>query len=267
MELRKQKEIEHYDRKTEEFSGDVLKMQEEKYIEDFSPLLLESYRFVHKFLEGKCKGKRILDYGCGNGMHSVWLVEYGGQVIGIDLSKKSLQVAKERIKNKGIQDKIEFLAMDCEDLEFPENSFDIVFDGGTFSSLDLNNVFPEITRILKPDGFLIGIETLGHNPFTNFKRQINKLTGRRTKWATDHIFKIDDLKRVEKYFKKIEIHFFHLISWITFPFLNLPGGKFLLKLFEKIDNFSILIFPFLRRFSFKIVFIFSEPKKYNEKII
>jgi ubiquinone/menaquinone biosynthesis C-methylase UbiE len=265
MELRKEKEIEYYDKETEKSAGGFTK--EAGSLGGFNTFLLESYNFLRKFLKDKCKEKKILDYGCGNGVHSTWLAEYGGKVTGIDLSEKSLQIAKERVKARKLEDKIEFLLRDCEDLKFPNNYFDIVFDGGTFSSLDLNKALAEISRVLKPDGFLIGIETLGHNPFTNFKRKINQLTGKRTKWAAEHIFKTDDLKRAEKYFRKIETHFFHLISWIIFPILNLPGGIILLKLFERIDYFLISIFPFLGRFSFKIVFIFSNPRKQNEKTI
>ena len=108
--------------------------------------------------------------------------------------------------------------MNAEELEFPDNSFDIVIDGGTFSSLRLDVALKEIARILKPEGTVIGIETLGHNPLTNIKRVWNVARGTRTKWAADHIFKMRDLnvdvpQRSEydfhkkedcaKYFKKV----------------------------------------------------------------
>lgn len=253
MEVRKQKEIEYYDKQSGCHEGDF---------EGFAPILLESFRFLQDFLKDKCQGKKILDYGCGNGIHSVWLAQYGARVVGIDLSKNSLEVAKKRIRKQGLDNKVEFLLMDCENMNFPDNYFDIIFDGGTFSSLDIKKVFPELRRILKPGGFLIGIETFGHNPFTNFKRRINKLIGKRTKWAAEHIIKMNDLKEAERYFSKIEIHFFHPISWIAFPFLNMPGGKLLLKIFEKIDRLLLYI-PFLKRFAFKVVFVLSQ----NEKII
>ena len=268
MEPRKQKEIEYYEKQAEI----LLKSAEEKQqgdFEKFSPFLLKSYTFVRNFLKNKCNDKKVLDYGCGNGVHSVWLAQYGGEITGIDLSKKSLQIAKEKLKTKKMDTRTEFLVMDCENLEFPDNYFDIIFDGGTFSSLDLKKVFSELSRVLKPNGFLIGIETLGHNPFTNLKRRINKLSGKRTEWAVHHIFRMEDLKKAEEHFKKTEAYFFHLISWIVFPALKLPGGKVLLKLFEKIDGFLIFLFPFLKRYSFKIVFIFSQPLPYknDEKII
>ena len=259
MEERKRKEIEYYDKGTEEWSRDSIR--EAGTAEGFSPFLLASYKFLKNYLRNKIEGKKILDYGCGSGTHLIWLAKIGREVVGIDLSKKSLELAERKLEKEGIRGKAKTMSMDCEKMEFPDDSFDIVFDGGTFSSLDLEKALPEINRVLKPDGFLIGIETLGHNPFTNLKRKLNKLTGKRTKWAAEHIFRIEDLGRAKKYLNKIEVHFFHLVSWAAFPFSNLPGGKFMLKLFEKLDYFFLFFLPFLNKFSFKIVFIFSNPKK------
>lgn len=258
MELRKQKEIEYYDKKAQEWLND----KQKKKIRDFeglNPFLLGSYNFLRELLKNRCEEKKLLDYGCGNGIHSIWLAKHGLKVTGIDLSEYSLQIAKENAKKEGVKNRTEFLLMDCENLKFTDKFFDIIFDGGTFSSLDLDKALPGLARVLKPDGFLIGIETLGHNPFTNLKRKINKLSRKRTSWAADHIFKMQDFKKAEQYFNRVEKYFFHILSWIVFPCLKLPGGRILLKLFEKIDKIFFL-FPFLRRYAFKTVFIFSEPK-------
>jgi len=260
VELRKQKEVEYYDRKAKEWFRETPEQAWQSDFEGFNPFLLKSYKFLQNFLKGKCQGKKILDYGCGNGIHSVWLAKYGANVIGIDLSETSLEIAKERAKREGVEQRIKFLKIDCEKMKFPEDFFDIIFDGGTFSSLDLKVAYPELTRVLKPEGFLIGIETFGHNPFTNLKRKINQMTGKRTSWAVSHIFQTKDLKAAEKYFNKIETNFFHLVSWLAFPFLGLSWGKIFLNTLEKIDEILFKI-PFLRKYAFKIVFIFSEPRK------
>jgi len=224
-------------------------------------LELESYRFCYFLLRKFSKDKIVLDYGCGNGVHTIFLIKAGAKkVVGIDLSEKSLEIARERIKREGLEGKVEFLKMDCEKMDFPANYFDIIFDGGTFSSLDLKKAYPELVRVLKSDGILIGIETFGHNPIANLKRKINKLTGKRTEWAVSHIFQMKDLREAERYFNKIETKYFHLISWFAFSFLNLPGSKMLLKVLEKIDEILFKI-PFLKKYAFKVVFIFSEPKK------
>jgi len=261
MELRKQKEIEYYDKKAEEWLKQNKDQRRTADFEGFEPQKLESFRFLYKILKENCRDKIILDYGCGNGIHSVPLAKMGAKkVIGIDLSGKSLEIAKDKAKREELEDKIEFLKMDCEKMEFPDNYFDIVFDGGTFSSLDVKNAFPELARVLKPKGFLLGIETFGHNPFTNLKRKINKVLGKRTGWAAEHILKMKDLEMAEEYFNKIEVYYFHLISWLAFPFLGFAGGKALLKFFEFIDKI-LLKLRFLRKYAFKVVFIFSEARK------
>lgn len=257
MEERKEKEIGYYNKKAEEIlNQEGLK---DRDFEGFNPNLLSSFNYCYKILGENCKNKKILDYGCGNGIHSISLAKMGAEkVVGIDLSEPSLKIARERAKRERAGDKTEFFVMDCEKMEFPANSFDIIFDGGTFSSIDLNRAYPELKRVLKPGGFLLGIETFGHNPFTNLKRKINKLTGRRTGWAAEHILKTKDLERAKNYFNKVEVYYFHLISWLAFPFLNLPGGKMLLKLLEFVDKI-LLKLPSLRKYAFKVVFIFSNP--------
>jgi len=261
LKERKQKEIEYYDKQAEKWLKETSNNKWKGDFERFNSPVLASFRFCYDWLKNHCRNKKVLDYGCGNGIHSIFPTKMGAEkVIGIDLSEKSLEIARERAKREGLGEKIEFISMDCEKMEFPDNSFDIIFNGGTFSSLDLKKAYPELVRVLKPDGFLIGIETFGHNPILNLKRQINKITGKRTAWATEHIFQTKDLEEAKKYFNKIEKKFFHLISWISFPLLEFPGGKIFLKTLERIDEFLLKI-PFLRKYSFKIVFVFSRPKK------
>lgn len=260
MDQRKKVEIEYYDKKAEDWLQDSSGKKWKSDFEGFVPTTLSSYRLCYALLKESCPGKKVLDYGCGNGVHSVFPVKWGAEkVIGIDLSEPSLQIAREKAKKEGVADKIEFLAMDCERMSFPDNAFDVILDGGTFSSLDLNSALPELARVLKPDGLLIGIETFGHNPFTNLKRKINKITGKRTGWAAEHIFRMQDLEKAKNYFKKTEVKYFHLISWLVFPFLGLPGTAIILKMLEILDRI-LLTLPFLRKYAFKVVFVFSQPK-------
>jgi len=257
MEERKEKEIEYYDKKATEISRDQISAD----FEGFEPQNLGSFKFLYKTLGENCRDKIVLDYGCGNGIHFGFLVKSGAKkVVAIDLSERSLAIARERAAKRGIEEKIEFLEMDCEKMDFPDNSFDIILDGGTFSSLDLRNVFPELARVLKSDGKVIGIETFGHNPIANLKRKLNKVSGKRTGWAESHILRKKDLKEAEKYFEKIEVCYFHIISFLAIPFLRLPGGKIFLRIMEAFDKILFSI-PFLRKYAFKVVFTFSNPKK------
>lgn len=260
MEERKQKEIEYYDKRAGKWLKNSSMKDWRGDFERFNPLLLSSYGFVYEWLASHCKDKKVLDYGCGNGIHSIFPAKNGAEVVGIDLSEESLKIARERVRREGPEGRITFFKMDCEKIDFPANVFDIVFNSGTFYTLDLKKAIPEIARVLKPDGILIGVETLGHNPITNLKRRINKLTGKRTALAVSNILKLEDLDYIKECFNKSEFHFFHIISWMAFPFLNLSAGQFLLKSFEVLDRI-LLRLPFLKKYAFKAVFVFSQPKK------
>ena len=259
MEERKQKEVEYYDRKAEEMTEESLENIKGDF-EGFEFHNLESWRFCYDLLKKYCRNKKVLDYGCGNGIHSIFLARYAREVVAIDLSEKSLTNAKKLVEKKGLQQKIRFFKMDCEQMDFEDNSFDVVFDGGTFSSLNIKKAFPELARVLRKDGMLIGIETFGHNPVANLKRKINKLIGKRTAWAISHIIQKKDIRLARKYFVKIEVWYFHLFSWLFFPLFNLPRFKKFFKIIETIDKKTLEV-SLLRKYAFKVVFIFSQPGK------
>jgi ubiquinone/menaquinone biosynthesis C-methylase UbiE len=251
MEERKLKEIEYYDSRVAE-SKDYQKGD----FEGFNPLSLSSFRFLYELLKKNSEGKLVLDYGCGNGIHSAVPARAGAEkVIGIDLSEKSLEAAREKIKKEGLEDKVKFIKMDCEKLDFPDNYFDLILDGGTFSSLDFNKAVLELRRVLKQDGMLIGIETFGHNPLTNLKRKLNKLTGKRTGWAAEHIFREENMRIIRNYFNETQYYYFHLVSWLAIPFLGSGVGNMILAFLELTDRILLGIFPFLKKYSFKVVFV------------
>lgn len=254
LEPYKQEEMRHYDALATQWQQDNRKRwgNDTEYL---AHGVFASYQFLDKWLKNNVKKDDVLlDYGCGNGIHSILPAKLGAKVTGIDLSNESLAIARQRAKREGVQARTEFLQMDCEALTFNDKTFDIILDGGTFSSLDIKKAIPELARVLKSNGTLIAIETFGHNPLTNAKRKINKLLGRRTGWAVKHIVKQHDIERMKQYFGQVEVHYFHLVSLIAFPFVSLRGGTLLLSLLEKIDAF-LLRLPFFQRYAFKVVIV------------
>lgn len=259
MEEYKQKETEHYDRLAKEWKEkhaveDSLKED----IEEIDIHSFGSYRFLYSILKKYVSGKRVLDYGCGHGIHAIPIAEMGAsEVVGIDLSEESLEIARDLAKKKNLSQKTNFIKMDAENLEFKDETFDIVFDGGAFSSLDVKNVFPELKRVLKTDGYVIGIETLGHHPIANLKRALNKKYGVRTDWATSHIMKMDDFKLAKTYFSDVKVYYFNFISFLALPFRHFPGGKIFVGVFDFIDKILFLV-PYFRHFAFKTVFVLKK---------
>lgn len=129
------------------------------------------------------KGKSVLDLGCGYGWHCIYAKEQGAEnVIGIDLSKKMIDKAKENSK----QLTIDYYQMPMEDIDFKEEQFDIVFSSLTFHYIEnLNVVFRKIHQYLKKGGsFVFSME---HPIFTSRAEQdwFTDENGTRLHWPVD----------------------------------------------------------------------------------
>ena len=74
------------------------------------------------------QGEKILDVCTGPGEPAMTigsLVAPNGRVVGVDLSANMTDIAKKNAEKRGLLN-VDFLTMDAEKLEFPENSFDAV---------------------------------------------------------------------------------------------------------------------------------------------
>ncbi len=97
---------------------------------------------------------KVLDAGCGPGFFSVVLGEEGHEVIGIDLTENMIDHAKKNTEACGI--KSEFRVMDCQNLDFEDESFDLVISRNiTWTLSDPQKAYKEWMRVLKPGGRLI----------------------------------------------------------------------------------------------------------------
>ncbi len=68
----------------------------------------------------------ILDAGGAAGRYTVWLAEKGYNVTLVDISEEQLEIAEEKLEEKGLLDKVEIKTGDIRDLEFDDETFDAV---------------------------------------------------------------------------------------------------------------------------------------------
>lgn len=107
-------------------------------------------------------GKRVLDLGCGFGWHCKYAVENGAvSVIGIDISENMLREAEKRNKSE----RIKYIRMPIEDIDFPQNSFDIVISSLAFHYVkSFDEICKKVNHSLVPKGnFVFSVE---HPVFT-----------------------------------------------------------------------------------------------------
>eukprot|EP00775_Hariotina_reticulata_P000164 gene164-349_t len=94
---------------------------------DFKAAKLRFTQEMFRF-SGSSNPKRILDVGCGFGGSSRWLASQfpDAEVIGITLSPKQVQRGTQLAAERGLTN-VKFKVMDALHMEFPDDSFDLVW--------------------------------------------------------------------------------------------------------------------------------------------
>lgn len=101
----------------------------------------------------------ILEIGCGTGSSSITLAEQGANVVGVDIHKESLQIAKFRSKIYDL--KINFLECSSVDVDKLGNNFEAIILYATLEHLTFEEriiTLEKCKKILDKDGLLIVIE-------------------------------------------------------------------------------------------------------------
>jgi demethylmenaquinone methyltransferase/2-methoxy-6-polyprenyl-1,4-benzoquinol methylase len=102
----------------------------------------------------------ILDVACGTADFALEAASLNPQkIVGIDLSENMINIGRNKIRKKYLEQKIELMQGDCEALPFIENKFDAVIVGfGVRNFMNPLKGLKEMHRVLKPHGKLMVLE-------------------------------------------------------------------------------------------------------------
>jgi SAM-dependent methyltransferase len=119
-------------------------------------------------------GDRVLDVGCGNGMHTLKAAQYCREITGVDYSTDSLNLAV-RVAESMMRKNVFFqkVNLETDPLPFADSLFDKVLFLDVFEHLAAREtVLKEIKRVLKPGGLLL---LTAPNRETSWKRLQRKV--------------------------------------------------------------------------------------------
>ena len=125
-----------------------------------TPFLINGTLLYNRCLEEFTKGPHwlsVLDVGCGSGVQSDFLAPYAKEVVGVDLSEKLIEIAKERCKE---YPHVRFQVANACHLPFANQSFDFIIAYGDVLSHIVEGyeeAISEMARVAK-QGALITFE-------------------------------------------------------------------------------------------------------------
>ncbi|MDU4698305.1 MAG: demethylmenaquinone methyltransferase [Paenibacillus sp.] len=171
-------------------------------------------------------GDTALDLCCGTCDWTISMAETsGGPIVGLDFSEQMLEYGRRKVKERGLDSRINLIQGNAMELPFEDNRFDYATIGfGLRNVPDLRQVLQEMQRVVKPGGKVVCLELskptwqpfkgLYYFYFQKMLPMLGKLVAKRYeqyKWLPDslvqfpgraelaEIFRETGLARVEAY--------------------------------------------------------------------
>lgn len=148
----------------------------------------------------------ILDIGCGPGVETIELAKISnGKIIALDNHQAFLDKLMKTARDKGLVENIIPKNISMLDMDFDENTFDIIWSEGALYFMGFQNGLRRCHQLLKSDGYLAVTEIvyLVPNPPTPVIQYFEK--------------EYQDIKVVKDKIKLIQNEGFNLISNFTLP--------------------------------------------------
>ena len=104
----------------------------------------------------------ILDIGCGTGVPTLELARLSnGRIIGVDIRQPDLDELHRKIEAADLSDRVKAVNRSLFELDFPDESFDIVWSEGSIFVIGFGRGLTAWRRVLKPLGFLVVHDEIG----------------------------------------------------------------------------------------------------------
>jgi ubiquinone/menaquinone biosynthesis C-methylase UbiE len=99
---------------------------------------------------------RILDVGCGEGGPTLELARLsGGEVVGLDIHRPSLERLRKRIDEAGLSGRVRVKVCSMLEMDFPDDAFDILWSEGSIHVVGFEQGLRDWRRFVKPGGFVV----------------------------------------------------------------------------------------------------------------
>lgn len=100
-------------------------------------------------------GSRILDAGCGAGVHAIRAARAGHLVDAVDFSRAAVEDGERRAESAGVSARVAFRQEDLRRLSLADASYQSIFSWGVVIHIkEIERALDELARVLAPGGRL-----------------------------------------------------------------------------------------------------------------
>jgi len=206
---------------------------------------------------GDVEGKKVLEFGCGEGWLTKILASRGAEVWAFDISKEAIRTAQGYLQSKNLQTKVHLSQMTAEKLTYDSNMFDLVVGNAILHHIDLYEGIKQIKRVLRDGGKAYFMEPLGHNPLLNLYRLMTP--NKRSK--DEAPLRFEQLAIIKESFCKFSHEEYYLTAMLGLFWHFFGMNNIMLKtrdLLFKLDQIILRNFIFLRKYCWYSILEFEK---------
>jgi SAM-dependent methyltransferase len=199
-------------------------------------------------------GKEVLELGCFTGERTVEVSQVAHRTVAIDISKQAVTSTRSKLSDCSSR-KADVLVASAEALPFREEAFDLIFGFGIIHHVEVRTLAQELRRLLRPGGYAMFREPLGHNPLINLYRWATP--GVRT--ADERPLTTDDLLILKEHLVLRDVTYFGLTVIAAAPFRQTVLGapiRFLLNAFDRL----VLHASLLQKYAWQVNLIMQKQR-------
>lgn len=162
---------------------------------------------------------RILDVGCGSGVPTLELARLSeGEIVGLDIDQSLLDELNRKIEEKGFSNRVTTEKCSMFEVDFPDESFDVIWAEGSISVIGFERGLKEWRRLIKSGGFLVV-----HAETKNMSNKLKKIPSFRYKLLNQ--FSLPEDAHWTEYYRPLEIR----IKELRAKYKNNPGALQILR--------------------------------------
>lgn len=202
----------------------------------------DRYHYAYGLL-GDIDGKRILECGCGTGLHTLLMASAGGSVSGFDVAEMAVETTVRNAGRLSMAGRVDGAVAAAEELPYRTGCFDLVVGFVALHHFDLSRALPEISRVLRPGGRAVFMEPFAGSRLLRGLRLLVPMSDRESPGGRQ--LRESDLAAIRCHFSQFRCKEFELLTRLTRLFFL----HRLVPLLRRLDHWCLCRFPILRRFA------------------